>query len=59
MGRWMSWALLAVRIISEQLGLVQPYIAHGIPGRDMRLERDCLIRSSGFMLWALGAKEGS
>lgn len=33
-------------------------IAHSV-AEDMRLERDCLIRSSGFMLWALRATEGS
>lgn len=36
-----------------------PAIAHSVAGGDMRLERDCLIRSSGFMLWTLRATEGS
>lgn len=29
MGRWMPWPLLAVRILSEGLGLVPPYSTQG------------------------------
>lgn len=46
MGRWMSWPLLAVRILSEEVGLI-----HSIAGGDMRLERglyDFRIYTVGF-----------